>query len=490
MFRTYVLAGVAAAVLAAPLPTATAQPDALDAALLDKAPAVLKHLKDKGYKTAGVLKFLVRVGDAPPSDNVGEVNLALADRLEVALLLADDPKRPAVTLLRSASRHAAESARGAGHLDAEGRKALFLGKYQPAWGTKKDVDADAFVTGLATVSKDLKHLTLHLVSFDATGAVESVMPDVTVPVTLRTLVETGHGYAFSPAKFDKLLAGARGVPKAERNKRATTEVAAEVTKADTAADTPAKPAPAEPTAPAKPPEPAPAAANPADAPVRFTVVINGARHDGLTGSVPEPKEGDAVHFELENLTGLAVAAVLKVNGLNTLYKETGAPFACRKWVLGPKETVAVKGFQIGGNEVETFKVLSPKESDETAVNYGEHAGTFRLTVFRGAMKAGEPDETPAAADEPAEAVAMLAVSRGTLPQLAAAPQSLSALQAKLRNRSMLLDGSRGLMVGGNRVGGAAVERVTFDADPDAPPIVDLVVRYYTPKGLPPARVTR
>src|SRR6478735_7329497 len=63
--------------------------DPLDDALLDKAGSVIDRLKKKGFTNVGVVKFLVRHGDAEPSDDVGDLNLTLANKLEVALILAN-----------------------------------------------------------------------------------------------------------------------------------------------------------------------------------------------------------------------------------------------------------------------------------------------------------------------------------------------------------------------------------------------------------------
>src|SRR5467141_1148920 len=78
---------LAAALLAAPA-AAPASSDELDAKLRAAAPAVLKYVKAKKYENVGVLKFLVDRGDGKPTDNAGALNLGLADRLEVALILA------------------------------------------------------------------------------------------------------------------------------------------------------------------------------------------------------------------------------------------------------------------------------------------------------------------------------------------------------------------------------------------------------------------
>src|SRR5262249_16634516 len=96
-------------------------------------------------------------------DDAGTLNLALAQRLEVALALANDPRKP-VGLLRDASAVAARTP-AASHLSRAGRLRLFAARYTPAWG-KGEVAADVFVTGTAQVDRNLRTLTVGLEVFD------------------------------------------------------------------------------------------------------------------------------------------------------------------------------------------------------------------------------------------------------------------------------------------------------------------------------------
>src|ERR1700674_1608621 len=130
--------------------------DTLEAALLKQAPRVTAYLKDHGYRNVGVLKFRVKKGDAPASDHVGPLNLNLAGRLEIALVLANDNEVP-LGIIRDADGVAA-TLPGANHLTRPGRQALFRGRYPLAWG-EQQVAPDAFLTGVAVVTPDLKQLT-------------------------------------------------------------------------------------------------------------------------------------------------------------------------------------------------------------------------------------------------------------------------------------------------------------------------------------------
>ena len=62
--------------------------DELDRLLLKHAHSILETLKEKGHKSVGVLKFRVKKGEEPATDRAGTLNMRLAEKLEMALVLA------------------------------------------------------------------------------------------------------------------------------------------------------------------------------------------------------------------------------------------------------------------------------------------------------------------------------------------------------------------------------------------------------------------
>src|SRR5262245_15689853 len=99
-----------------PLPT-------VEQALKEKAPAIMEYLRANNCKTVGVLKFLVSKDGKTLSPSVGTLNTTLANRLEVALILADD-QDPPINIIHNASA-AAAVLRGANHTTPKGRAVLF-----------------------------------------------------------------------------------------------------------------------------------------------------------------------------------------------------------------------------------------------------------------------------------------------------------------------------------------------------------------------------
>jgi hypothetical protein len=152
--------------LALRVPGASASaPQALEQELLRASKEVIKHCKDKGYQNVGVLKFQITKDDTTLSANVGTLNVFLARRLKVALVLSNNPLQP-IGIIDNAPA-VAHRTKGANHLSKEGRLKLFEASYPLAWG-QAEVKPDAFITGVAEVSEDLETLRIQLLTFDKT----------------------------------------------------------------------------------------------------------------------------------------------------------------------------------------------------------------------------------------------------------------------------------------------------------------------------------
>jgi hypothetical protein len=423
---------------AALLPAAAgraAPADPLERALVRQAPKVIAYCQEKGYRTVGVLKFQVADEGGPARDDAGTFNALLAGRLEVALVLADDPRRP-VGVIRDASAVAAHTP-GANHLTAAGRRALFAARFPLAWGGR-EVEADALVSGVARVAADLRTVRVALTVY-ARGGEPHALADLTAATGPGLLGELGESFALRGA-FD----GGRVDERPARPEEAA-ERAARVKRGEAA-----------------PPL--------ASAPVKLEVRYDGraapleARDGGLW--VAEPAEGQKVTLVLtRDGSGERYGAVLKVNGEGTLGRQRLPDLLCRKWVLEPGDGPgAVRGYQIDGEEAKEFSVTSRSRSAEREVYYGPDVGTITLTVFR--ERRGRP-EPPDLSDEGAS---IEALGPARLPERA--PESFAALKAQL-----LDEGTRGLIEDG-RVIGQRVKAVRFTPDPV--PLMSVTVRYYKP----------
>src|SRR6516225_5785158 len=163
-------AAATAALLAVTTLPARADFDDLDARLREQAPKIIEYLQKNNCENVGVLKFLVDRGDGKASDNAGPLNAGIAGRLEVALLLSLRDEKPGVVYQ---ANEVAAKIRGASHLTAEGRQKFFRRPYVLAWGEPgRTVQPDRFLTGLVSLSKDLRQTTVRVDAFDRDGKLD------------------------------------------------------------------------------------------------------------------------------------------------------------------------------------------------------------------------------------------------------------------------------------------------------------------------------
>jgi hypothetical protein len=448
---TLVLAVVAGA--AAP-PAARA--DTLDRELLREAPEILQKLKKKHCRHVGVLKFLVhRDDETRPTDTAGTLNLSLAQRLELALILANEnhPTDPAkqVGVIRDASAVAARIP-GADHTTMIGRLALFAAAYEPAWG-HGPVQADAFLTGVVRIGKDLQELRI---SIDAVFRNVDRMQRVArfiVATDADTLVETGESFQLRGA-FDE---GQVELAPEQRAEKARTEAIAAAARLKT------------PDGGQKHP-----AAEGAQVPVRLSIFYDGrpvvAQVQRGRAEVPEPSEGQRVKFVLERRDKGKVryGAVLKVNGENTLCRQRLRDMDCMKWILEPGAgPIEIVGFQTTQGKADAYRILSRTESAERAFYYGPDVGTISLTVFP-EKPAREEMKTPS--DEELDEQAL---QRGVFPEKR--PATLSLLKQRIREGKP--NALRGIIESGSKV---ESKTVTVPFTPEPTPVLAVTIRYYRP----------
>ncbi len=460
------LAVLSAAALTAPLGAAPPKLPTLDEALLKEAPALLKYAKEKKYKSIGVLKFQVVRGRGAATDHAGPLNLTLARRLELALLLAGNPEDPSLVILRDASEKAA-TIRGANHMTAAGREKLFEATYQPAWG-KEAVKPSAFFTGEACIDADLRRMTVKIKCVDRdTDWANAREVSFEAQTGSNDVIETGYS-------FRRRGGDARGGDLPAAAEAAAINDAAEVTRNHEfhPLDPRAKP--------------------------RLKLEI---RYDGKPVE-PEFRDGRARvrdSRDSEKKMTLVVrradpandherlAFVLKVNGENSLYRQRAEDLACTKWILEPDDKeVIIDGYQFDDKKADEFKLLTRAASKEKELDYGSDLGLISLVVFR--ERKDDKRVPPKIEDKPDDGgpprkekeVATLSVlSRRAYPE--EVPDTYDSLQYKLRRglvRGLTVpDNRRGLAVPGERIRSEVV-KVPFEADPT--PIMAATVIYYQP----------
>jgi hypothetical protein len=454
------IAGVIALFSAGAAPASDELPG-LDQALRDAGPKLVSKLRERKYKNVGVLKFLVRTGDGPARDNIGPLNTSLADRLEVALVLALDDDSLGIIANASKGVAASDNPR-ATHLTEAGRKELFkINKkyFHIPWKAADPVQPDAFLTGEARFSPDRRSVRVSVQLFDR-GDPDTVctLCEFTAASDLRSLTETGITFATRGALDDpaKLVAkAADNAPQPDDSKddlqkkaaAALTDLRKSPVRLDVLYD-----AEEQPVAPAPLP----------------------ADQGNVLLRVPTPRTTQKVSLRLTNTDRETYGVVLKLNGQSTIKHEQLDALDCKRWILKPNESITINGFQLDNQRMDPFQVRSPIESELNAVNYGDNAGTISMVVFR----SGKPEDTLLKNDE-----AIATVSRGMLSLHGEATASdLKRFQSQLRKETTTdaRDArSRGLVTGSGMTGNSPVKDEDFYPIPT--PVVSATIRYYEPR---------
>ncbi len=426
--------------------------ESLGDALAAKAPAIHQKLKKKGFENVGVLKFLCKKGDEAPRDDMGELNTTLAIRTQVALILAN--KDEAFGILENPGKHAvAQKLREANHRTEAGRKAFFEIEYPASWG-KGTAAPSGFITGTATLDKDLRSASIQLHLFDKTGAMENLLDEWAVDLDSDVLGEAAQNFALLPIQRKALVSGGTVT------KKEVQDNAVETMKVALGAEAKKKPNPALEICP-----------------VKWEIHYDKKKQSVSGDTVPEPNTGEDVRFVLTNPNAdETFAVVLLVNGENTLYQEREAPKLCRKWILEPRTETVIDGFQTEKMKASKFVVVAPEDPLADGVRYSENFGLFRMVVYAGRVT----DKAPMPAKFEAEDRLVLANTRLDDRPRGLTAQTLSGLQASLTQRTKDARNSRGAVVKGKNSDDSKTEEVHF-APVNGPPIADITLRYLPAK---------
>jgi hypothetical protein len=439
MKAQYFLAGLLglAAVTGLPRP---ARADNIDEALLEEAASLLEELQAPKYKyqNVGVLKFRVKKGDQEPGFDAGLLNANMATRLENALILANDVKKPLgiVRVGNAAARRLAPLGPDASYLKPEARKELFAGEYPLAWGGRK-VSVDAFLTGQVILAKDFKRTTVVIEVFDRNAGLRklaefSVKTDRSILADTSesfSLVRRGAGVVRRGDEEDELANAASAAhylnPKVEEN------ILDDVL----------------------------------DIGIFYgkeKQTVKPSR-DGLERMVAEPKDGDEVTFEIRNKTADKLGVVFRINGVNTLHKEGPGRQIDQhtRWILDPKTSYTIRGFYPEGGGLQKFVVKSPRGLPDLDP---DKLGLIEVDVFRAGGLADDPSAR------------FRNVNLRSLPQLDKDPETVADLKSALR-RAVNLKGTtaRGAILAGETVDNVKVLKESLD---NPVHVGSAVIRYF------------
>jgi hypothetical protein len=333
--------------------------DLIEDELPAQAGRVLKYLKEQGYRNVGVLKFRVKKGNEPEKFNAGPLNVAMATRLENALLIKNDKTQP-IGIIHDAPRVAWSHKERASYMTPDGCEKLFKYKYPLAWGDAK-VEADAFVTGLVQISPNKRTTTVRIEAMDRKSKKLRLITSFPVRTDRMILTDLCQSFVLNSRRMRTMG------PKEQDDEAVGNSADRDQQQGKNQAGD-------------------------RDRDVELEVVYDGGvipiqKSEGFE-VVQEPAEGQKVVFRLKNNSDERRAVVLAVNGENTLYKEplpdNTAAGGCTKWILEPRKSYQLVGFYLEGDKsVEPFRVLSEQESDaEEEQNPHPYLGAILLTVFR------------------------------------------------------------------------------------------------------------
>ena len=321
----------------------------LDRELVTNASEIRKLLRERNYKTVGVLKFGVKTGDGRMAFHGRLANNSMAERLEQALILAVSPRVKApVEIIHKAGKTAAEQLKRATYRTEEGRKRLFEVDYRLPLAGRPPVRADAFLFGEVSVGKDSAKSTIVLKVFDKENP-ERITELLSFDVALDQLLRIQLGQGF--------VAGARGAESELLTKRHWERLVEKF-------------------------------------PVELNICYAEKEQklkpdfdaDGFGSVVADPREGERVTFRLRNKTDTKLGVVLAVNGQSIFEKEEGRPEQLRRWVLDPGAKFSVRGFyrEIEGGEWNIREIVGSSEdcnSGTEGCDLGPTVGLVHLYVF-------------------------------------------------------------------------------------------------------------
>jgi len=431
-----------------------------DKAIYDAAKDIVPSLADKGYKSVGVLKFGVNKDPNAPLVTVGTLNTLLASKTEAALFCLNGLAKPPLDITGDASEVAA-AIPGADHKTPEGRNAIFSGQYRKMWG-QNPTTPDVFIIGAAIISPDLKKMTIALYSFDKQTSPALLLLPFDVAMEASLLAQMGESHSpVAPALQDKLdqathSAGALPTPQTISDLDAAKLAVNEAARQDALKVRQGLSHPL---------------TNP-DAPVKLVI-----KYDGVEQKI-EYASGEArvaepaatvkdVTFDLVRNSDLVYKAVLKVNGENTIYRQTAPDAECAGWLLSHDKgsPLTIVGYQLENQQAEKFRIMSEDES-KTAVEkklYGKYVGMVTLSVYRKPVA-----QVARAEDDEYKSLAM--IGRGKRVQENSKSESYFDSVSRYMNNS-----TRGLIAPGERIPNKVAN---VDAVWDPIPVMTATVVYY------------
>jgi hypothetical protein len=96
----------------------------------------------------------------------------------------------------------------------------------------------------------------------------------------------------------------------------------------------------------------------------------------------EALRGTEYELRIRNPLGVRVAVALSVDGLNTIDARRSSAWNSSKWVIGPYQTITIRGWQMSGDRARRFYFTSEKDSYGAKLGQTNNLGVISAVFFR------------------------------------------------------------------------------------------------------------
>jgi hypothetical protein len=178
-------------------------------------------------------------------------------------------------------------------------------------------------------------------------------------------------------------------------------------------------------------------------------------------------------LRLTNRTSRRVAVALSVDGLNTIDAKSSPAREASKWILGPWESITLRGWQTGSDTARRFFFTTEEKSYGAWLGKTRNLGLIAAAVFRERLPEPRPVYGERIEMEEARPSAAADADR----RQGAAPQARKTRSSETGAPVQPEPSKEMAATGIGREYGHRVHRVQFEADPAPPTMLELRYEY-------------
>ena len=96
----------------------------------------------------------------------------------------------------------------------------------------------------------------------------------------------------------------------------------------------------------------------------------------------EALKGAEYELRIRNNLGVRIAVALSVDGMNTIDARRSSAWNASKWVIGPYQTITIRGWQMSGERARRFYFTSERDSYGAKLGQTANLGVISAVFFR------------------------------------------------------------------------------------------------------------